>query len=806
MSDSTTNYLDNLNKRISISSTEIGNIELKESFVLNSRRTAADLSSIGAYLNDVIVKSYSTLCSRPKYPEDVIYNGLSGSTIVTWLESSGNHKLNSPVFWFPSTNVDADGRPCTIKESIQYIWENLNDRIVEVRENPADLAPLYDALNCHETMIERLKTDTFGAAFILNCSETFQKQKWPISKHIFEVLTQLTIGHQIADLNGLNSGNDPVYPNLDWNIALNDLLDVDVESTSPNGGDGLVYNAESDTWVPGSISDVEWLSELEDVDTTTTAPVEGDILVWNGTHTDNTNSNVGAWVPQALIGGALGQKLGGFTVESTIEDVYDMESIRNEWAVKNNLTYPIDVNEVNALANAAELWLELTAMNAARYRPGTMFQFGGNEKWYSGLAGNISNLNIVSLIPEIWVKDSTHLSFLSSAEKNILIEGGLKAIPFVFLNKMDFILKERREATFASIIYNQNLTDTGGITGLDAQLSQYYSQFNQTILSGLFNLLPSNSEDLLRVEIIKPEKTHPLGITACSLIYDVPFQSSTLKALHYDTKNMLGVSRSDIAAAAVVDLFTSNQSNELTGEINSSGIGGILARVAAGIGTEAQHSGYSRVMILGPYRTGDKIYICPAHILEIAEINYPYGICISETFMSRPLRNVIDPNGRFASSAPNYLSTLVDANGSSNNYSMYEMLGEIISAEASLTSYITIHTTNLKNTILDSPVGFIVKDDSPRLNYNIQVIESGFVEVPAIMNSTGNTANTICKNLLGSNIASGSNYSKIHTKMLSHAGSLLNESNLTINDFTTNEIKVLFEGDHLHLPTIKIQL
>jgi hypothetical protein len=258
-----TNYLNNLNKRLEISSTEISNIELKESFVLNSRRVAADLSSVGAYLNSVIVQSYSELCSKPTFPHDAVVHGLSGMTVKTWPEALGNNKFNSPVFWFGSENPDADGRPSTIKESLQYLWENLNERIIESRENPVDLAPLYDQLSCLDTMLSRLKTDSFGENFILNCLEGYTKQKWPVSKHVYEVLTQLTVGHDIADLAGLNAVAG-AYPALQWNLDLNDLLDVDVISSAPVNGDALVYNAEADKWIPEAVSGNVTLDKIEE--------------------------------------------------------------------------------------------------------------------------------------------------------------------------------------------------------------------------------------------------------------------------------------------------------------------------------------------------------------------------------------------------------------------------------------------------------------------------------------------------------------------------------------------------------------
>jgi|11BtaG_2_1085332.scaffolds.fasta_scaffold00001_129 hypothetical protein len=296
-----TNYLNNLNKRIEISSSEIGNVQLKESFVLNSRRNALDFSTISSYLNEVIVTSYSTLCSAPKYPKDAVNHGISGMTIATWLESDGNNKFNEEVFWFKSNNIDVDGRPCTIKESIQHIWSNLSPLITQERRRSVDLGPLENALSCLETKVERFKTDSFGETFVLNCNEAWSKQTWPLSKHIYEVLKQLTVGHNILEIEGLNNVANLEYPNLNWAIALEDLLDVDVTSVPPEGGDSLIWNEESGNWQPGS-SDVKYITELRDVNTAAYTLQENDVLVWDPSAKDDQaaqDGEDGAWIPVA---------------------------------------------------------------------------------------------------------------------------------------------------------------------------------------------------------------------------------------------------------------------------------------------------------------------------------------------------------------------------------------------------------------------------------------------------------------------------------------------------------------------------
>ena len=113
-----------------------------------------------------------------------------------------------------------DCTTCTIKESFQYIWENLNQRVIENRADPTDLSGIENSLSCFDTMLDRLKIDTFGNSFILTCTDEWTKQTWPISKHLYEILNQLTTGHLADNINGLNKVSEPIYPNLNWAIEL----------------------------------------------------------------------------------------------------------------------------------------------------------------------------------------------------------------------------------------------------------------------------------------------------------------------------------------------------------------------------------------------------------------------------------------------------------------------------------------------------------------------------------------------------------------------------------------------------------
>jgi hypothetical protein len=722
-----TNYLNNLNKRIEISSTEISNIELKESFALNSRRVAADLSSVGAYLNNVIVQSYFELCSRPTFPYDAVVDGLSGMTIKTWPEALGNNKFNSPVFWFASENPDVNGRPCTIKESLQYLWESLNDRIIESRENPADLAPIYSELTCLNEMLDRLKIDSFGDAFPLDCAEGYVKQRWPVSKHVYEVLTQLTVGHHEPNLVGLNNATE-FYPDLEWNIALNDLLDVDTESLPPVSGDALLWNEEANRWSPGPVSDT-----------------------------------------QQRLGGLLGGT-------STLVDVHDMDGVINAWRSATGVT--------GGFGDATpEQIFDLFKSGANRYRPGAMLQFGGNDVWYSGLAGNISNLNAVSFVPELWSKTSAAIvsNTLTSTELTEKVEGGLKPIPFVFVNSFRLSLKEKTDPTFPTIIYSGNLQNTLNLI-TDPTLNAVYSNFDTSIVDTIFNTNPSASKTVLENEMLSPEENHPLAITACSSIYEEDVNGTPIKKLEYKPNYLLGVSRSDVSylpetTNAASSIFESDGNNDLTGNINQEHISAIMFRVSSGVGNEVQHSGYTRCMILGPYNVGDNIYVCPEPILRANGIKYPYGICVSDTYMKKSIPEIIDPNGRFAMQAPNAMSVLQDI----TLYDMSESIAASLSSSSELLA-------GLKNKILNNPVGFITKDDSPRS-----------------VNS-GNVANETCRALLGSNLAVANASLPIHIGVGTLAQAVIAEAGLTIAELYLNEKRGMLESTHLHLPTIKIQL
>lgn len=211
------NFFNILNRKIIINSSKISNPSLKDAIILNSERVTGDLSSIASYNNQVIYEVFRKLCSKPEYPFDVVESGLSGNTVVTYLEEDGNNSFNSPIYWSQDQN-----RPNTIKESFDYVISNLGIQEV-IRENESpDLGNIIAQIRCTQKNLNKLRKDTIGCNDeYFSCSDQ-PELEWPISKHLYELFTQGIIsGHNealIADLDNICDTAGTEYPDLKLTI------------------------------------------------------------------------------------------------------------------------------------------------------------------------------------------------------------------------------------------------------------------------------------------------------------------------------------------------------------------------------------------------------------------------------------------------------------------------------------------------------------------------------------------------------------------------------------------------------------
>jgi hypothetical protein len=819
--------LKDLNKTITTTSQKLTSTTNKDALLKNSSRTRDDLNGIATFTNRVVIEGFKSLTSGETYPEDVLDKGISGNTTITHLINCGNNQNAHEAFWLETAT---ESRPKTIKETFDHVLGVLNTSNITNIINQEDdrINDAFELIKCNFNYIRKITTEVLGSKYIdyLSCNDFSKTYTYTVSTHIYNILSQLTVGLDPSIVLPYNQEENDVYPTLSipfdrisgrieklgelldvtitsltdgqilqWSEAIEEWVNVDAPNINNTAGaEGQVLRNRSGVWTPENLpadidTTIEYINELEDVDTLTVAPSNGDVLIWNDAHIDSTASNVGSWIPQNFVGGSLGQKLGGIlSGTSTLDDVHDMEDILAAWRT----AWSIPTGYGN---NPAAVY-DLLKRGVNRYRPGAILQFGGDDNWYSSLGGNTSNFNAVSLVPEIWSKNSVHLTNLSAVEKEGRIEGGLKPVPFVFINSFRLSLKEKLDPGFSTIIYGENIEVPSGISSGNTALDAIYHNFDQSVLEDIFNTNPNFSNDTLKNEILAPAKTHPLGMTACSAVYS---PDGTNYELEYKPNYLLGVSRTDVSYLPELvsinsDIFISDENDELTGEISNDHIEAIQFRVVNGIGNEVQHSGYSRVMILGPYNIGDNIYICPEPLLQLMGIHYPYGICISDTFLTKSLAEILDPASRLEAMAPNtfaafnigtesFFSWLVGVFSNSEN----------LTASLSLLGFVPSAMLDeaLVADILTSPVGFIVKDDSPRLDNT----------------ATGNLANSICRNLLGSTI-SPSGTSAVGTLVHDFYMDIYSEAAFgsTSEDFTINEFRNLAWLDDLHLPTCKIQL
>jgi len=215
-----TNYLNNLNNSIKINSSLISNADSTDALLALSKRNAGDLNRLADYINAILVPGLSSLCSKPTYPYDAVESGISGLTIVTYPAAQGNTEFNSPLYWVAGQN-ESDGRPCTIKESFDYLLSNMVDRVVEVRESVTNLNPVLDQILCSNKNIIRVAKDSFGEKYAaaLNCN-TDSTKNYALGEHIYQIISQLT-NNSVADDLATGSSSYPTLsiPSLNLVVA-----------------------------------------------------------------------------------------------------------------------------------------------------------------------------------------------------------------------------------------------------------------------------------------------------------------------------------------------------------------------------------------------------------------------------------------------------------------------------------------------------------------------------------------------------------------------------------------------------------
>jgi hypothetical protein len=357
------------NKTIIPSAEQTFNSSNRDTIALSSKRVANDIYKISDFINQVIVKSYDSLTSSIEYPYDVLEWGISGDTIVTWTKELGNARGNHPIFWKTENEIDF-GRPCTVKESFDWIYRNFSRQIQEIERSSVDFSPLEEAIRCQAFKIEKLKNELLTPDYVLDCDGSVDRRyKYSLSTHLYNIIAQLTEGMDLSVINPYNDPNPADYPQLyipydrisDRIEYAYQLKDIDYSGKAGEGQILVWQNEPHDpdgdggagAWVPKDVDEVftdtdtkiEYIDELNDVDTSTEAPEANDVLVWDPDHKDSNGSDApgysGAWIPKspAEVFGDL---------DTTIKVINELKDVDTSGSLKDYQILVWDSNHVDS--------------------------------------------------------------------------------------------------------------------------------------------------------------------------------------------------------------------------------------------------------------------------------------------------------------------------------------------------------------------------------------------------------------------------------------------------------------------------
>jgi hypothetical protein len=158
--------------------------------------------------------------------------------------------------------------------------------------------------------------------------------------------------------------------------VLDDLLDVDTTTTPPTDGQGLIFDATSGLWIPGTAAaGATDLDGLSDVDTTTVAPTDGQLLKYDAAS--------GLWIP-------ADPPAPGATSLDGLSDV------------DTTTTAPTD-GQLLKYDAASGLWKPATVSSGA--------------SWYAGHVPTAASLTLVS-------GDATNATLTDDSDVGLLLDGG----------------------------------------------------------------------------------------------------------------------------------------------------------------------------------------------------------------------------------------------------------------------------------------------------------------------------------------------------------------------------------------------
>jgi hypothetical protein len=290
--------LKSLNKTISTTSQELNSTRSRDAILNNSRRTRNDINRLSNFTNRVVVEALKSLTSGELYPHDTLQEGIAGNTIITHLISCGNNANAHEAYWL-SNGVSS--RPKTIKETFDYIIANLNATSVVNNFNQGDerINDAFDLINCNFNYIKKISAEVLGRKYenLLSCNNPDKSYTFTLGTHLYNVLSQLTLGLDGDLITPYNQEEGLAYPNLEIPFnrisgrieTLAGLTDTSVENVAD--GQIIQWSADVNSWVNKDLPGTQLIEKIADI---------GDVSDIEGEESQALIYRAGVWHPEDL--------------------------------------------------------------------------------------------------------------------------------------------------------------------------------------------------------------------------------------------------------------------------------------------------------------------------------------------------------------------------------------------------------------------------------------------------------------------------------------------------------------------------
>ena len=175
-------------------------------------------------------------------------------------------------------------------------------------------------------------------------------------------------------------------------LSVDDLNDVDITTTPPTGGQGLVWNAGNGEFEPGdpTVLSNKSLNSLQDVDLASNAPVVGQVLKWDGASFVPANDSSGGLVTGATYDINISGDVSGSVYADDSSLVIDGTDGKFKGAIDTTLNATFDTRDddltsqtgITIVSNANVAGLTVTSKNGATEGSGANLGFYNHNGTY----------------------------------------------------------------------------------------------------------------------------------------------------------------------------------------------------------------------------------------------------------------------------------------------------------------------------------------------------------------------------------------------------------------------------------------